>query len=688
MAAAAAQPLVPAIPEGVGNITAKTRRTTTNELQLRHLANWSLKSHANVLVLGVLTPFAGTLLLCALGSVWPIRLDYRALQDLNKLQGLGLPESSGDFIFFSQDEAVENGRIATFALRQLAFPAGSVLWLSLKERTTAPGNRGSVAVDSFGDAYAVSVGNDGGLQWRPASDVSKEARQQIESKYLIFDSEQTRDAFEQRWPFLRASAHSVVLSGAAVPSVALRRVTNEFTPARVLRIAAVLGTWVAAFLVIVQAPFCRAHRWVGLAAALFLALGLNIWLAYLCQWVSPALVRFSPAICSAALLVLAVLMARRRRTGEESGSASPDAAPSRITSALIVCAVVAYALLFLVRLDFDGDFFDNWLPQARFHYLLGQHDPAVVIAQGSIQAASYPPGYGIALSTIMWMAGMNPTTSFLPGPESSFAILIYRLLIFALNASLLLLLAAYLRTRVSWGVTLWILVAFMTMLLIPSTAGRHTAAETVLFPMLAASILLVARGQRSGEAGLTALGLLIGAAATLVKWEGTIIFLFAALPWLLSGFKITGPKVSARQVPQWMAALGVGLLPTLIWRATLRVRNEFFAAMTWSRLTSSIHLLPGLSASAARLMLDDGRILLLLALPFATVYQLRAAPSWTAVAIPISVIAFFAGWVVILLFSNVPPHHYVETSYPRLVMVPAFSAILYCADALIDFQAS
>jgi len=226
------------------------------------------------------------------------------------------------------------------------------------------------------------------------------------------------------------------------------------------------------------------------------------------------------------------------------------------------------------------------------------------------------------------------------------------------------------------------------MLLIPSTAGKHIAAETVLFPMLAAGILLVALGQRSGAPGLTALGLLIGAAGTLVKWEGAIIFLIAALPWLTMRLRAWGPKVSARQVLQWLAALGLGLLPTLIWRATLRVRNEFFAPVTWSRLTTSIHLLPGLAISAVRLMLDDGRLLLLLALPFAVVYQLRATANWTAFAVPISALALFGGWVVILLFSNVPPHHYVETSYSRLVMAPAFSAILYCADALIDFQAS
>src|SRR5262249_7443351 len=180
---------------------------------------------------------------------------------------------------------------------------------------------------------------------------------------------------------------------------------------------------------------------------------------------------------------------------------SPLSASGRI--ALTFCAL-AYALLFLARLDFDGDFFDNWLPQGRYFYFLGRHDPSLIAQQALMQAASYPPGYGILLSTVRWTTGMAPTASFLPGMDSSFAILIYRLLVLALNFSLFLLIAAYLKRLGAEKSALWIPALVILMLLIPTTAGKHIAAETILFPMLAGSIILIAAGLRASGGGLTA----------------------------------------------------------------------------------------------------------------------------------------------------------------------------------------
>src|SRR3974390_371384 len=156
---------------------------------------------------------------------------------------------------------------------------------------------------------------------------------------------------------------------------------------------------------------------------------MNGWLAYLMQWISPALVRWTPSLLWLVGLLAALSLYQRpwlRRSEEPQWQFSPLSASERI--ALTFC-LLAYALLFLARLDFDGDFFNNWLPQGRFFYFLGRHDPSLIAQQGSWQAASYPPGYGILLSTVMWMSEMNLTASFVPGMDPSFAILIYRLLV-------------------------------------------------------------------------------------------------------------------------------------------------------------------------------------------------------------------------------------------------------------------
>jgi hypothetical protein len=338
-------------------------------------------------------------------------------------------------------------------------------------------------------------------------------------------------------------------------------------------------------------------------------------------------------------------------------------------------------------LDFDGDFFNNWLPQGRFFYFLGRHDPSLIVQQGSMQAASYPPGYGILLSTVMWMTAMNPTASFLPGMDSSFAILIYRLVVLALNFSLFLLIAAYLKRLGAEKSALWIPVLVILMLLIPTTAGKHIAAETILFPMLAASIILIAAGRRCSVDGFTALGLLVGGMATLVKWEAGLIFAVGVLPWLFPLAASKASRLSKSSIIVWSAVTVLACLPALIWRATLSIPNPGFGSVDIARLLASANQFPGLAGAAARLMLNDGRLILfLLVLPCAVVFQLRSKPRLPKFLVPASIATLLIGWVGVFLFSSVPPLGYLETSYSRLIMVPTFSAILYCADALIDWS--
>jgi hypothetical protein len=647
-----------------------------------------VQSRWRLLAAGIVGPALAVLLLCTFGSLWPIRLDYRSLQDLHELEGLGLPQSSGRFLFLSRDNSIESARTATFALRQLAFPDGSVDWAALKEACDGPWTSGFFGVDLDGQSYRAETLASGGLGWIPDDGLRNLALADTQKAYVIFDSQATRQAFETRWPFLKQAAHVSVLPDTMVKSFARRPFTSEFTVARVVRIAAVMGSFFAVFLVLIQLPFLtRAPVVVSAAVATFLALGTNIWLAYLIQWFSPALVRWTPSLLWLVGLLAALSLYPRTwrwRSEEPLWRFSPLSGSGRI--ALIFCCL-AYALLFLARLDFDGDFFNNWLPQGRFFYFLGRHDPSLIAQQGLMQAASYPPGYGILLSTVMWMIGMDPTASFLPGMESSFAILIYRLLVLALNLSLFLLIAAYLKRLGAEKSAFWIPTLVILMLLIPTTAGKHIAAETILFPMLAASIVLIATGRRCSVDGLAALGLLVGGMATLVKWEAGLIFAVGVLPWLVPLATSKAGRLSKSSVVVWSAVTALACLPALIWKATLPIHNQFFGSVDTARLLASAHQFTGLVSTAARLMLNDGRLILfLLVLPCALVFQLSARPRWPAFLVPVSITALLIGWIAVFLFSNSPPLPYLETSYSRLIMIPTFSAILYCADALVDWS--
>ena len=610
-----------------------------------------------------------------------MRLDARALQDLSKVQSLGLPQSSGQFVFLSRDNGIESARIATFGLRQLAFPDGAVFWAALKEQCNGPWSGGFAAVDQGGAAFVPTKGAVEGPPWAPAPEQADEARERITTSFVVYDSPATRALFEQRWPFLKASERAAVVTDApAASTFRLRRPASEFTLTRIARMASIIGSFVVGWLFLIQLPSLeRSGAWLISSTAIFLSLGLNISLGYLLQWVSPAITHWSSAVLWAGLLLAALFVSLKR---EQRGGAPAFHLPSSRTARFVlVYCVAVYLLLFLVGLDFDGDFFNNWLPQGRFHYLLGRHDPTVILGQGSMQGASYPPGYGIVLSSLMWMSGMPRAESFLIGPESSFAILIYRLFIFVLNAALLLLVAMYLRQLEAGQPAAWVACIAVTLLLIPTTAGKHIGSETVLFPMLAASIVMIAFGKKVEAPGLTTIGLAIGGMATLVKWEAAIILALAVLPWLVSGSQPSTARASLGTKLRWAAALALSLVPVAVWKLSLTVHNEFFAPVTWPRFVSSVHLLPSLAGRAARGMLDDGRLLLFgLALPCAALFRFQSS-RWKELAVPFGIMSLITGFVVIFLFANLDAGRYLDTSYSRLMMVPTFGAILYCAEA-------
>src|SRR5262249_17358390 len=134
---------------------------------IKMLRDSIVQSRWRLFATGIVGPVLAALLLCALGSLWPIRLDYRSLQDLHKLEGLGLPQSSGRFLFLSRDNGIESTHTATFALRQLAFPNGSVDWGVLKEACDGPSTSGFFGVDLDGQSYKAGTLASGVLGWIP-----------------------------------------------------------------------------------------------------------------------------------------------------------------------------------------------------------------------------------------------------------------------------------------------------------------------------------------------------------------------------------------------------------------------------------------------------------------------------------------------------------------------------------------
>ena len=152
--------------------------------------------------------------------------------------------------------------------------------------------------------------------------------------------------------------------------------------------------------------------------------------------------------------------------------------------------------------------------------------------------------------------------------------------------------------------------------------------------------------------------------ATLVKWEAGLIFAAGVLPWLFPLAASKAGRLSKSSIVVWTAVTALACLPALIWKATLPIHNQFFGSVDEARLLASAHQFTGLAATAARMMLDDGRLILFLfVLPCALVFQLRAKPRWPAFLVPACIAALLIGWIVVFLFSNLPSLPYLQTSY-------------------------
>jgi hypothetical protein len=139
----------------------------------------------------------------------------------------------------------------------------------------------------------------------------------------------------------------------------------------------------------------------------------------------------------------------------------------------------------------------------------------------------------------------------------------------------------------------------------------------------------------------------------------------------------------------YVVSIVLACFPTLLWKFTLSIHNDFFGAVEPTRLLDSVYEFPALAIAAARIMLDDGRLILfLLAFPCALLFQLQLRSSFPSFLVPVSITALLIGWIAVFLFSNSYALTYLETSYSRLIMIPTFSAILYCVDILIDRRTS
>lgn len=606
-----------------------------------------------------------------LAGAFPLRLDLRTFQVQARLDPLGLPRGA-DFLVLTRDNAIASAELAQFALAHWSFPRGERHWLTLAESSAEAWSGGFLGVDA-GGAFLRPVVRARGWAFEPAERPAwLEAA--VRHAALVYDSPATRAAFEARLPELRAADRVFVSDGERPSAMPLGRprLIVSFTP--LLRFAAVLGTLVAAVVLLRRGMGTEAPpAWRALATALGVTVGLATLVAviYVAGEMRPGLGGAVPFVLWAAGVVAVW------RSAPEERPASTDRL-RRWRAALLIAGAL-YAAVVVLRLDFDGDTYTTYIPAARYLHLLGRHNPHDPGVGALVQGAVYPPGFPTLLALPLWVMDQPRDASFALGPETAAVVLLYRVTIVTLDLALLAALGAFLAGLPCGTPHLALAGVLGALAVAPVLRGAHTAAETLLVPLAGTALVALLAGRRAGLPALSSVGLYLGGLLTLVKLDGWPCLVLLVLPvWLAipDGGK-SRASVVRREGPL-AAALLLGLVPFMVWRLSGPAANPSFAG---ADVASALARLPGLAAEAFKLLVKHELWLpLFVLLPAAVAVRVLGRAPWRELLPPLGIGAQCAAWVGVYAFSTLGALGHMEVSLPRIVLAPALAALIYALE--------
>ena len=168
-----------------------------------------------------------------------------------------------------------------------------------------------------------------------------------------------------------------------------------------------------------------------------------------------------------------------------------------------------------------------------------------------------------------------------------------------------------------------------------------------------------------------AIALFVAAAASLVKLEAALLLLAVVLPWFIGGEM---RRAARGRLMSGFVVLVAAALPALIWKLTLPIADTIYTAPA-----VNFSVIVSVYSRAATVLLKNDRFLLFFgALPLAALFNWRRRRRWLDLVVPLSVWGACAGLAAIYIFTTLPRMWQIDVSYPRLVLLPAFSALLYC----------
>ncbi len=595
-----------------------------NFSRVRWLAFWSLC---------LIVPFGVAIAFLLLASLMPIRLDYRNFQDQRRAESLRLPHGV-PYVFLSTNAATPARHFFLYAVPTLAFPSTNICWVVSDE---APPGEGPVGA---------RIDAEGTVRRRDGSKISLAAY--AAEGVVLYETPEARLQMEAVAPVLKSARAARVIDPSQTSPITARTIANEITPVRLIRIAAVSGV-VAALAGVLFPLFAGSRNATVAATAAGGVIGpvVLIWFCYWAQWLPFSAPGAWPFIawgfCAFALLNI---LAR----GETDIVSAVLAAVRRNRLKAVVLALIALGLCatYLLRLDFDEDAHCHWLLMARSYFSRGKHAPELLTQH--VSAASYPFAYGVFLALSGWIADSKPSTFMTIGPDSAVAVLAYRMMVTGLNLGVLALLHWTLSIlgRGDWRYA--VACAGTALCAFPVLQGHHSAADQLLFPVLASAILLINAGGRSRTPGLLSVGAFMAASSTFIRIEG-------------------------------------GLLAALLWKVSLSVTNTNFNAPLAAQVLRGSGTLLQLWGSAGVILLREGWLPLLVGvLPSVWLWVVlrdqRLVDRFRASLVPVGTYACVVGFPAIYLFSTADQLWHLRVSYARVLMMPMFSAFVYLMVAL------
>lgn len=625
-----------------------------------------------------------SLILVSLFCFIPIRWDVKTLRSV--LPSLNKTESKTDIILITPDNGYEYGFLAKYGFDFILFPNHKAKWIVFREGYSGFHYQPDMVIDRTGKIYWNKNGRFNLLHKDALLDLSDFSKDSL----ILVPSLEMKEMTILRWPDISLNSIKIIKEQKLSFFESPRLRINTLQLFRIFLVSFVLT---ALFYLFSRARHLfLGHHEIIIAFAFPLGIAIHTSIVFLSGKYFDESLMYSLIVEASILSALMIYISKKNFVKEEQTAIHATSSWTILVGfvrkhIVIFIASFCFVILSILQLDFDGDMFTHWLPMARAHYLYGFHNIDLLYDRyGGAHHATYPPGFPIIISSLMWIGLMAKDASFSLGQDSNLVVFLYRFFFTALHLIFLYVLALIFK-RIGGRKNSWecLLPVVMIVFILPLFLGRPMSSEIYFVPMNGFSILALFAGGTLKNKFLTRTGLFLGASTLFLKNDALLIFPFLVMPWYILGLE---KSYSLRRLIVDLSVFVLGLIPFVVWKIdflSLGIDGNFmFRDADMLSIFVEYALLIKLAENAAKLMLSSNFwVVIFIFLPAAATYSWILRRNLKDIVIPVGIILYFMGITLMYLFSMSDPIHHMNTSFLRLMMVALISASIYVCRTLL-----